>query len=386
MSPQRVAILGSTGSIGRQTLEVCAAHPERLRVVALTAGKNVDLLSQQAISFQPTLAVIADANLESALRQVLSGSGIEVQSGCAALDAVGEWDDVDIVVIGLAGIAGLAPVLSAVRAGKRVAIANKEPLVAAGELIMREAAFSRAQLIPVDSEHSALFQVLDGRDRATVRRLLLTASGGPFRDLTEDELWQVTPEQALAHPTWVMGRKITVDSATLMNKGLEVIEAHWLFGLPVSQIEVVIHPQSTVHSAVEFVDGSVIAQMGKPDMRLPIQYALSYPDRWEADWGQLDLATAGRLDFRPLDRERFPCVRLAYEAAQIGGTMPTVLNAADEVAVARFLAGEIKLPEIARLVEQAMSVHSLIALPDLDDLERVDAETRQRLGVEAVTR
>ena len=384
MSPKRIAILGSTGSIGRQTLEVCAAHPERLRVVALAAGTNAALLAEQALAFSAKVAVIAETDHEPALRRALSASGIEAQSGCAALDGIGARDDVDIVVAGLAGMAGLAPVLAAVRAGKRVAIANKEPLVAAGELITREAVRSGAQLVPVDSEHSALFQVLEGRDRATVKRLLLTASGGPFRDLTDEELWQVTAEQALAHPTWVMGRKITVDSATLMNKGLEVIEARWLFGLPVSQIEVVIHPQSIVHSAVEFVDGSMLAQMGRPDMRLPIQYALSYPDRWEADWGRLDLTAVGRLDFRPLDRERFPCVRLAYEAAAIGGTMPAVLNAADEVAVARFLSGGIKLPEIARLVEQAMSRHSPIAHPDLDDIERVDAGTRRQLSAEAV--
>lgn len=376
---KKIAILGSTGSIGRQALDVIHQHADNYQVVALTTNRNVGLLAQQVEAFRPAYVGIADA--ESAEEFKNYGlADLELVSGKDCLVKLATLPEVDLVLVAVVGIAGLEPTIAALEAGKNVALANKESLVAGGHLVMEAARKSGSKIIPVDSEHSAIFQCLAGcDDPARINRVYLTASGGPFRNYTKDELRHVTVEEALNHPNWKMGKKVTIDSATLMNKGLEVIEAHWLFGLSIGQIQVVIHPQSIVHSMVEYIDGSIIAHMGKTDMRLPILYALSWPERIKSSVGSLDLTAMEPLTFEMPDFDRFPCLALAYKALEIGGTMPAVLNAADEVAVEKFLKGEISFIEIPVMIEQAMKSHKAIQNPDLNTILRVDHSVRRQL-------
>lgn len=354
-----IAVLGSTGSIGTQALEVASWLGDSVRVVGLAAGRNIDLLEAQARRWVPSIVGVADENVARELRGRLSDLDrcVDVVSGSSAAERVATHPEADVVLSAVVGIAGFLPTYAAVRQGKTVALANKETLVAAGRLVIEEASRRGATIIPVDSEHSAIFQCLAGRDTSEVRRLILTASGGPLRTLDASELGKVRPEQALRHPTWSMGAKITIDSATLMNKALEVIEARWLFGVDPDRIDVVIHPQSVIHSMVELVDGSIIAQLGPADMRIPIQYALTYPARAAACARTLDVAHLGALTFEPPDMGRFPALRLGYEALRAGGTMPCVLSAANEEAVKLFLGGRIGLPDIAALAEDAMASH-----------------------------
>ena len=376
-----LAILGSTGSIGQSALAVVDAHPTRLRVVALAAGENAPLLAAQVRQYRPALAALATGTGVDQLRTMLSGTTLPVlASGAEGLSAAATHPDADIVLCASSGTAALEAVLAAAAAGKTLALANKEVLVMAGDLVTQAARAGGAPILPVDSEHNAIHQCLHGRQPSEVRRLILTASGGPFRELSAAQLDGVRPEAALRHPTWKMGRKITIDSATLMNKGLEVIEAKWLFDAAVEQIDVVIHPQSIVHSMVELHDGSVMAQLGVTDMRLPIQYACSYPDRWEAALPPLDLIKAGRLEFFPPDMQRFPCLALAYRALRAGGSMPIVLNAANEVAVQAFLDGRLGFMGIPRLIAATMNAHEADRVSTVDQVRRVDAWARQRAG------
>ncbi len=356
-----VAVLGSTGSIGVSTLDVIMRHPDRFRVVALTAHRGVARMAEQCRLVRPAYAVMVDAGAARALRAELADMDRppEVLDGARALDTVAALPEVDYVMAAIVGAAGLMSTLTAARAGKRVLLANKEALVVAGAILMRAVADNGAELLPIDSEHNAIFQCLsanhrEGLEHVGVEHILLTASGGPFRDAPVESLASVTPEQACAHPNWSMGRKISVDSATMMNKGLELIEASWLFGIAAERIQVVVHPQSVVHSMVQYSDGSVLAQLGNPDMRTPIAHALAWPERIRSGVANLDLFALGRLDFQPPDPERFPCLRLAYRAANEGGTAPVVLNAANEIAVAAFLDRRIGFNDIARVVAQTM--------------------------------
>jgi 1-deoxy-D-xylulose-5-phosphate reductoisomerase len=378
---KRIAILGSTGSIGRSALAVVDAHADRLQVVALAAGRNAALLAEQVGRHRPAMIGVASVAVRDELtRHLDADSRRTVVAGGESLVAVATHPDIDLVLCASSGSAALEAVLAAIEAGKTVALANKEILVMAGRLMVEAARRRGVAILPVDSEHNAIHQCLHGRPRDELRRLILTASGGPFRALSESELAGVTPEAALRHPTWQMGPKVTIDSATLMNKGLEVIEAHWLFGVGARQIDVVIHPQSTVHSLVELCDGSVIAQLGVADMRLPIQYAFSYPERWAGPLPSLDLARLGALEFCVPDRQRFPCLRLAYEALEAGGAAPVVLNAANEVAVEAFLAGRLSFPGIPRLVEHMLTAaQSERATPaTLADIREVDHRAKAR--------
>jgi 1-deoxy-D-xylulose-5-phosphate reductoisomerase len=378
---KRLAILGSTGSIGRSALSVVDAHPDRLRVAALAAGDNADLLAEQIRRYRPEVAALATPEGVDRLRSACGADvPTRVEAGAEGLVAVATHPSVDIVICASAGTAGLEAVLAAIDAGKTIALANKEVLVMAGALVTAAARRRGVPILPVDSEHNAVHQCLHGRAPSEVRRIILTASGGPFRELTPEALEQVGPEQALRHPTWRMGRKITVDSATLMNKGLEVIEARWLFDLTPDQIDVVVHPQSIVHSLVELTDGSLIAQLGVTDMRLPIQYACSYPERWDAALPPLDLARAGRLDFHEPARDRFPCLDLAYRALRAEGTLAVVLNAANEVAVEVFLEGRLGFTSIPRVIERAMDAHTVEPVADLWTVRRVDAWARRYAG------
>ncbi len=366
---KQVAVLGSTGSIGRQTLEVIKALPHHLALIGLAAGKNAELLAEQINQFQPRFVHF----------QGKEAPPTNVEYKFLSLEEMASHPEVDTVVIATSGKWGLEPTLAAVKAGKRVALANKESLVMAGDIITYEAELNGAQIIPVDSEHSAIWQCLEGESQKAAQ-LILTASGGPFYNYLPDQLAKVTPEQALKHPSWKMGRKVTIDSATLMNKGLEVIEAHWLFNMPFDNIKVLIHPQSIVHSMVEFIDGSVKAQLGYPDMRLPIQYALSYPERLaNPQLPRLNWENIKELSFEPPDFVTFPCLKLAIEAGRKGGTYPAVLCAADEVAVEFFLSGHIKFTAIARLVEQALEEHKSIAHPTLDEIMAADDWGREKV-------
>jgi 1-deoxy-D-xylulose-5-phosphate reductoisomerase len=372
---KRIAILGSTGSIGQSTLAVALAHPDQIRVVGLAAGRNAAMFGEQVAQFRPVAVAMASAD---ALDRVSLPSTVDTTGvGTDGLVGVATHQAVDLVLCASSGTAALEAVLAAIEAGKTIALANKEVLVMAGELVMAAAARRGVPILPVDSEHNAIHQCLHARPRSEVRRLILTASGGPFRGRSPEALDSVAPGEALQHPTWRMGQKITIDSATLMNKGLEVIEAHWLFEVPSAQIEVVIHPQSIVHSMVEFCDGSILAQLGLTDMRLPIQYALSYPDRWTASLPPLDLARCSPLEFEQPDFERFPCLRLAYRALEAGNGYTVVLNAANEVAVASFLAGRLAFTSIARVIEQAMEAHSGTPASTLDAVQAVDTWARQ---------
>ncbi|MDI6815091.1 MAG: 1-deoxy-D-xylulose-5-phosphate reductoisomerase [Dehalococcoidales bacterium] len=368
----KLAVLGSTGSIGQQTLEVVRALPHRFHIVGLGAGKNIDLLAKQINEFKPGFVYYCQ---DREARARLANAEYEFLS----LEDIARHPQVDIVVIATSGKIGLSPTLAAVKAGKKVALANKESLVMAGEIITNEAKLSAAQILPIDSEHSAIWQCLKG-ERQKAARLILTASGGPFHHFSSAQLKRVTAKQALSHPSWRMGRKVTIDSATLMNKGLEVIEAHWLFDMPFENIEVLIHPQSIVHSMVEFIDGSIKTQLSYPDMRLPIQYALSYPERLSnPQLPRLDWESINNLTFEQPDLDTFPCLRLAIEAGKKGGTYPAVLCAADEVAVELFLSGRIKFVDIANYVEQALEQHQVISHPTLEEIIMADAWAREKV-------
>jgi 1-deoxy-D-xylulose-5-phosphate reductoisomerase len=386
---RRVTVLGSTGSIGVNTLDVIRAHPDRFQVVALTAGQQVERLAQQCLEFKPRIAVVADAAGATQLKQLLaekSGQLTILHGPDALLTAVLE-SDCDTVMAAIVGAAGLAPTLAAAQAGKRILLANKEALVMSGDLFMSAVNAGGAELLPIDSEHNAIFQCLpdrfgsasngNARDHFGVEELWLTASGGPFREKSLDALKTITPDEACAHPNWVMGRKISVDSATMMNKGLEVIEAHWLFGLPLSQIRVLIHPQSVVHSMVRYRDGSVIAQLGQPDMRTPIAYGLAWPNRIDAGVPPLNLAQMANLHFSEPDFNRFPCLALAFEAAKAGGTAPAILNAANEVAVAAFLDQRLPYLQIAGVVRETLSAIQAVPARSIEIVLGADTQARQ---------
>ncbi|MBT8561813.1 1-deoxy-D-xylulose-5-phosphate reductoisomerase [Polynucleobacter paneuropaeus] len=383
-SKRRIAILGSTGSIGTNTLDVIRAHPERFEVVALTAAKQVERLAEQCVEFKPRVAVVSDAGSAKKLSELLLAKqvGTQVLYGPDALITAVLESDCDTVMAAIVGAAGLLPTLAAAKAGKRILLANKEALVMSGNLFMDAVRQGGGELLPIDSEHNAIFQCLpvhyskSPSQHHGVEELWLTASGGPFRNTPIAELSQVTPEQACAHPNWVMGRKISVDSATMMNKGLEVIEAYWLFGLPIEKIQVLIHPQSVVHSMVRYCDGSVIAQMGQPDMRTPIAYGLAWPDRITAGVQSLSLTQQAALNFMEPDLQRFPCLSLAFQAGKQGGTAPVILNAANEIAVAAFLDNALRYLQIPEVVEQVLNMIPPSTPSSLEDILEVDAKSR----------
>src|SRR5579883_1647326 len=371
------AVLGSTGSVGVTTLDVVGRFSDRFRVGAMAAGRNVELMAQQVRRFGPELVSVADADAARRLKELLGGHKVEILTGLEGAAAVATYPQARLVVSAMVGALGLRPTLRAIEAGKDIAFANKEVLVVAGEVVTRAAQANRVRLLPVDSEHNALFQCLEGRKRSAVKRIILTASGGPFRTLPAEQFEQVTVADALKHPTWQMGAKITIDSATLMNKGLEVIEARWLFGLDASQISVIIHPQSIIHSMVEMIDGSVLAEMAIPDMAIPVAYALAFPERLAMDHLRpLSLAQCGTLSFEEPDLGRFPCLRLAYEALAAGGTMPACLNAANEELVAGFLASKIRFMEIPRHIETVMGRHHGGPARSLEDVLETDSWAR----------
>jgi 1-deoxy-D-xylulose-5-phosphate reductoisomerase len=374
---KRVVLLGSTGSIGTSTLKVAGDLPDQIRLVGLAAGNNSQLLLKQTLQHRPEAISIGDPRQARELENTL-GPSIRVHAGAQGLLALATLPDADIVLIAIVGTAGLQPALAAIRAGKDIAVASKEILVMAGEIVMREAQKNGVRVLAVDSEHSAIFQCLDGKPAASVRALWLTASGGPFRSTPKEDFPAITVERALRHPSWVMGRKITIDSATLFNKGLEMIEARWLFDIEIERVRVVIHPQSIVHSMVEFVDGSMLAQLSTPDMCLPIQYALTYPVRAPSRRVQTNLARLGQLTFEEPDRERFPALDLARKAGELGGTLPAVLNAANEVAVSAFLKGRLNFPQISERVGRVMDRHTLIPRPRLEQILEADAWARQQ--------
>lgn len=373
---KRIALLGSTGSIGTQTLEVVKTYPDLFEISVLTANRNVDLLIEQALIYRPNAVVIVDESRYKRANEALFKEGIKVYTGEEALAAVTEMDEVDIVLTALVGFSGLKPTIRAIHAGKNIALANKETLVVAGEIISKLAIEKGVSIYPVDSEHSAIFQCLVGEERNPIEKIYLTASGGPFRGKTRDELLQTTKEQALKHPNWEMGAKITIDSASMMNKGLEVIEAKWLFNLRNDQIDVIVHPQSIVHSLVQFEDGSMKAQMGLPDMKLPIQYALTYPYRLKTDFERFNFMNYPNLTFEKPDLETFTNLRLAYQVMETGGNAPCVLNAANEVAVAAFLKDEIKFLQIAEVNEKTINGVDFINHPTLDELYETDRQAR----------
>lgn len=373
---KKIALIGSTGSIGTQTLDVVREHPGRFQLEGLAAGSNIELFAQQVNEFRPKKASVATKELAELLRPQIP-EGTRLYYGEQGLIEVAAGTDADTVVTAIVGSAGLPATLAAIGEGKHIALANKETLVTAGHLVTELAAQKGVALLPVDSEHSAIFQCLNGENSDEVRQITLTASGGSFRDLTREQLRQVTVADALKHPNWSMGAKVTIDSATMVNKGLEVIEAHWLFGLPFEQIGVLLHPESIIHSFVEYRDGSVIAQLGTPDMRIPIQYALSYPHRWPSAAKRLSLAEVGKLNFREMDFARFPCLRLAFECGKIGGTTTSVYNAANEVAVARFLKGSIPFLQIETVIETVLSKHDVQPKPDLETIREADRWARE---------
>jgi 1-deoxy-D-xylulose-5-phosphate reductoisomerase len=374
---KKVVLLGSTGSIGTSTIKVAEDLPDRIRLLGLAAGNNAELLLEQTRKHRPEAICISDPGKARDLRNTL-GTAPDVFSGPDGLIKLATLPGADIVLIAIVGTGGLAPALAAIRAGKDIAVASKEILVMAGEIVMREAREQGVNVLAVDSEHSAIFQCLDGKPSASVRRLWLTASGGPFRTTPKEEFPGITVERALKHPSWVMGRKITIDSATLFNKGLEMIEARWLFDIEMARVSVVVHPQSVVHSMVEFVDGSMLAQISTPDMCLPIQYALTYPDRVPSERVQTSLAKLGSLTFEEPDVERFPALELARRAGEAGGTMPAVLNAANEVAVDAFVNGRISFPQISDTVQRALERHRVVAHPNLEQIFAADVWARQQ--------
>jgi 1-deoxy-D-xylulose-5-phosphate reductoisomerase len=375
---KRLAILGSTGSIGVNTLDIIRQFPERFEVVSLSAGMNTHLLRQQILQFRPKIVSVLNRELAETLKRDLASVPVEIVHGIEGLIRVATTPEVDQVVSALVGAVGLIPTLSAIKTGKTIALANKESLVMGGKIVIEEAKKNQVQILPIDSEHSAIFQSLLGHQREEIERLILTASGGPFLNLPAAKLHEVTVQEALRHPRWEMGKKITIDSASLMNKGLEVIEAHWLFDMPVEKIAVQIHPESVVHSMVEYRDGSVIAQMGITDMRVPISYALSYPQRLPLSLPRLDLFQKGGLTFMAPDLERYPCLRLAYQSIEIGETMPAILNAANEVSVNAFLEGAIKFTDIPILIRRVMEDHEVRTVHTLEDILRADHWARDR--------
>ena len=378
-----VCILGATGSIGRSTLEVLSLHPDKFQVIAVSAHSNVQRMAELCREYLPRYAVMVDESSARELKDALAGLNITVMSGAKALEDVAVLDEVDYVMAAIVGAAGLLSSLAAARAGKRVLLANKESLVMSGELFMQAISDNGAELLPIDSEHNAIFQSMppnfgDGLKATGVERILLTASGGPFRTMPVKDLAAVTPEQAVAHPNWDMGKKISVDSATMMNKGLEVIEAHWLFNASADEIQVVIHPQSVIHSMVSYTDGSVLAQLGNPDMRTPIAHAMAWPDRFDSGVAPLDLFEVAHLDFEKPDLQRFPCLALAYAALRTGGTAPTILNAANEIAVAAFLERRIAYTDIPAAIEDAMEALPVDAVDSLDVVLDADSRARAR--------
>jgi len=381
---KKLSLLGSTGSIGQQTLEVVSLYPDQFEVVALAAGSNLALMEEQVRRFSPRLVSLEtkDAANRLAFRLKDHPIPLQVEWGSQGLLAVATHPESNLILSAVVGAAGLLPTLEAIGAGKDIALANKEAMVMAGELIMGEAARRGVQILPIDSEHSAIFQCLEGRRRQDLRRVILTASGGPFRNLPQEQFSEITPERALNHPSWSMGRKITIDSSTLMNKGLEVIEAKWLFDLSIDQIDVLVHPQCAIHSMVEFVDGSVLAQLAITDMQVPILYALSYPHRLPSQRGTLDFSKLSPLTFEELDEDRFPCFSYACEAARVGGSMPTVLNAANEKAVSLFLKRKIPYTAIPLLIRRALDSHTPRPVKDLEDILEADRKVRQQMDVE----
>jgi len=375
--PLRIAILGSTGSIGTQTLDVIARYPGEFRVEVLTAGDNVDLLAEQSRKFLPDSVVIGNEKHYLKLKEKLKDTGINIYAGDKAIEQIAANSGADIVLTAIVGYSGLRPTIAAIKSGKKIALANKETLVVAGSLIQKMLEDSESVLIPVDSEHSAIYQCLAGEKRCSVERITLTASGGPFLNLPYEKFMEVTPEDALKHPNWSMGDKITIDSATMMNKGLEVIEAKWLFNLEPDQISVIIHPQSIIHSFVHFSDGSVKAQLGIPDMRIPILYALSYPDRLRSDLPRLEFNKYPSFTFHDPDLEKYRSLTLAYQALNEGGNKPCILNAANELAVSAFLSGKISIVQIPEIVEYTLAQDPFIKDPGLDDLEKSDRQARE---------
>lgn len=380
---KKIAILGSTGSIGTQALDIIHANPDRYEAYVLTANRQAKLLIEQARKFQPAQVVIADEGKYEEVRDALADLPIQVYAGQDALCQVAANGEVDIVLTALVGFAGLRPTVAAIKAGKQIALANKETLVVAGELVTQLAMEHRAAILPVDSEHSAIFQSLMG-EMSDIEKIILTASGGPFRTMSKEQLETVTPEQALKHPNWDMGAKITIDSATMMNKGFEVIEAKWLFGVEADRIQVVVHPQSIIHSAVAFRDGAVKAQLGQPDMRVPIQLAFSYPERLQSDFPRLDWYNMPNLTFEEPNLEKFPCLRLAFEAISRGGTLPCVVNAANEVVNLAFREGRCRFLQMADVIFQTMQRTTFIAQPSLDDYFAIDTEARRIAGEQLV--
>lgn len=378
---KNISILGSTGSIGTQTLEVVRNNPDLFKVKAISGNMNISLLREQIEEFSPKYVAVYDEKKAMDLRNSLNDDSIKVLSGMDGLIEISTLEEIDVLVTSVVGNIGLIPTLNAIKAKKTIALANKETLVTAGELVMREALENNVKIIPVDSEHSAIFQCLEGYNIEDVNKVILTASGGPFRRLKKDELVNVQSSDALKHPNWTMGKKITIDSATLMNKGLEVIEAKWLFGVETSKIDVVVHPQSIIHSMVEFIDGSLLAQLGMPDMKLPIQYALTYPNRIKTDSKGLDFEKYNMLTFEKPDRKTFPCLDLAYEAINIGGITPAVLNAANEELVLQFLDNKIRFYDIPDRIEKAMKKFKGIKNPDINDIIEADKITREYIKI-----
>ncbi|MHA0856001.1 1-deoxy-D-xylulose-5-phosphate reductoisomerase [Paenibacillus sp. CMAA1364] len=373
---KKISILGSTGSIGTQTLDVVSAHSDEFQVEGLAAGTNIDLLVTQVLQYKPRKVSVATKELADRIKPLIPSS-IQIYYGESGLIEVAAGTDADTVVTAVMGSVGLRSTMAAIEAGKHIGLANKESLVTAGHLVTSLAREKNVKILPIDSEHSAIFQCMNGERRMDVAGITITASGGSFRDLTREQLVNVTVEDALKHPNWTMGSKITIDSATMVNKGLEVIEAHWLFDLPYEQINVLLHPESIIHSYVEFCDSSIIAQLGNPDMRVPIQYALTYPERWTSPTGRLSLAETGTLHFKEMDYVRFPCLRLAFECGKMGGTATTAFNAANEIAVARFLNREISFLHIEKIIEKVLEQHHNSMNPDIGSIEECDLRSRE---------
>ena len=373
---KKISLLGSTGSIGTNVLDVIERNPEKFHILGMSAGNNVDLFAKQIRKFKPRVVALFDTKKIPTLKERIADLDIEILSGEEGTIAVATLPEADVVVSGVMGSAGLLPAIHALKSGKNLALANKETLVIAGELVLREAKKTNSQIIPIDSEHSAIFQVLNGEKKERIKKIILTASGGPFRTFSFDQMETVTVKDALKHPNWDMGAKITIDSSTMMNKGLEYIEAKWLFGVN-TPVEIIVHAQSIIHSMIEFVDTSILAQLGIPDMRVPIAYALTYPDRFECDLPSLDLTTMGNLTFEAPDFERFPCLRLAIDAMEIGKTMPAVLNAANEIAVQAFLEELISYKDIAELIRMVMQNHNPSPLKELQDVLIADRWARE---------
>ena len=376
---KKISVLGSTGSIGKQTLEVVRNHPDKFEIIAISANKSIDILLSQIDEFKPKYVAVYDEESFLKLKSILKDKNIEVFCGMEGLKIISSLDEIDVLVTAIVGMIGLLPTLEAIKNKKDIALANKETLVCAGELVMNEARKYGVNIFPVDSEHSAIFQALNGENNKEIEKIILTASGGPFRGKKKGDLINVTKNEALKHPNWSMGQKISIDSSTLMNKGLEVIEARWLFDIPYSKIDVLVHPQSIIHSMIEFVDTSVIAQLGVPDMKLPIQYALTYPNRIDSNFEKLNLSKIKSLTFEEPDLDTFPCLKLAYETLKLGKTYSLVLNSSNEVLVEEFLKGNIKFYDIPKYIEKELEKHNGISNPTLDDILQIDFTTRNNI-------